>query len=115
MCIRDSYNTMDTEINRLGAVVYQGHNGAGADAKNYPFDYGPRLGIAYQLNSKTVLRGGAGLVYGTTSNNAELSLSVADFYTFNGPGYGIADTVSYTHLDVYKRQVHHQHEPCKAP
>ncbi len=30
---------------------------------SYPYGYGPRVGIAYQLNSKTVFRGGWGVVY----------------------------------------------------
>ncbi len=50
--------------------------------------FGPRLGVAYQINSKTVLRGGAAMQYGTTSNNSQLSLSILDFYTFNAPGFG---------------------------
>jgi hypothetical protein len=35
-------------------------------AQNYPFAIGPRLGLAYTVNSKTVLRGGFGLAYGST-------------------------------------------------
>ncbi len=31
---------------------------------NYPYALGPRLGIAYQINSKTVFRGGWGFAYG---------------------------------------------------
>jgi len=33
---------------------------------NYPHSWGPRLGAAYQINSKTVIRGGIGLMYNTT-------------------------------------------------
>jgi hypothetical protein len=36
-------------------------------ANNYPFAFGPRLGAAYQVNSKTVFRGGIGVVYNATS------------------------------------------------
>jgi hypothetical protein len=36
-------------------------------AKNYNLGFGPRMGFAYQLNSKTVLRGGFGVVYNVTS------------------------------------------------
>jgi hypothetical protein len=35
-------------------------------AQNYPYAIGPRLGIAYTLNPKTVIRGGIGLAYGST-------------------------------------------------
>jgi hypothetical protein len=56
---------------RLGAVQFEG-NGPGRCncdlAKNYPFAFAPRLGVAYQLTSKTVLRGGVGIVYGSPSD-----------------------------------------------
>jgi hypothetical protein len=32
--------------------------------QNYPYALGPRLGIAYQINAKTVFRGGWGFAYG---------------------------------------------------
>ncbi len=34
---------------------------------SYPYAIGPRLGAAYQINSKTVLRAGVGVVYNATS------------------------------------------------
>ena len=37
-------------------------------ATNYPYAVGPRVGAAYQINSKTVLRAGIGVVYNATSN-----------------------------------------------
>jgi hypothetical protein len=49
---------------------------------NYPFAFGPRLGAAYQINPRTVLRVGAGVAYSSSPNNAFLSYSVPDFYTF---------------------------------
>jgi len=58
--------------NILGAVVFDG-NGPGhcncRIAKNYPWGFAPRLGLAYQINSKTVFRGGFGIVYGNTESN----------------------------------------------
>ncbi len=36
-------------------------------AANYPYAIGPRLGVGYQMNSKTVLRGAFGVVYNSTS------------------------------------------------
>jgi len=39
-------------------------------ANNYKLGFGPRLGLAYQINAKTVLRAGFGLVYtGTPQYN----------------------------------------------
>ena len=47
-----------------GTVIYEG-NGPGRCncdfSHNYPYAFGPRLGVAYQIDSKTVFRGGAGL------------------------------------------------------
>ena len=59
--------------------------------RNYPYAFGPRFALAYQIgsDSKTVLRLGSGIVYGTAPNNAFLSTSVADFYTLGVPGYGL--------------------------
>ena len=36
-------------------------------AKNYPYAIGQRLGVAYQIDKKTVIRGGFGVVYNATS------------------------------------------------
>jgi hypothetical protein len=36
-------------------------------ADNYPYAIGPRFGLAYQINSKTVFRGGIGVVYNSTA------------------------------------------------
>lgn len=35
--------------------------------KNYPFAFGPRIGMAYQVAPKTVLRAGFGIVYASTA------------------------------------------------
>src|SRR6266567_5258181 len=55
--------------NRLGATAYEGY-GEGrckcSFTRTYPYAIGPRIGIAYQLDSKTVIRAGWGLVYGQT-------------------------------------------------
>ncbi len=49
-------------------------------AHNYPYALGPRLGAAYQINSKTVINAGFGIVYGantvqtgSTTNSASTS------------------------------------------
>jgi len=40
----------------------------------YPWAYGPRLGVAYQLNSKTVFRGGWGVVYQFPTDDGVLTI-----------------------------------------
>jgi hypothetical protein len=72
--------------NRLGTVIYEATCGCQFN-KNYPWAFGPRLAVAYQIEPKTVLRAGAGIAYGSSPNNAFLSLSVPDFYTVGPPAY----------------------------
>jgi len=54
---------------RSGAIIYEANCNC-SFANNYPFAIGPRLGAAYQLNDKTVIRGGAGIVYGSLDSSA---------------------------------------------
>ncbi len=50
---------------RKGGYIYEASCNC-QFAQNYPFAIGPRLGIAYTFDSKTVIRGGAGIAYGAT-------------------------------------------------
>src|SRR5579875_121420 len=53
-----------TGITPMGVVEYAGVNGNPTQCCNPLTDkFGPRIGVAYQLNSKTVLRGGWGIFY----------------------------------------------------
>lgn len=82
--------------NLLGAVIYEGY-GAGRCNCNfmqtYPFAIGPRIGAAFQLDSKTVLRGGWGVSYGQVptyfyiTNAAQLGVGF-NSQTFTPPAYG---------------------------
>jgi hypothetical protein len=80
--------------NILGAVIFNG-NGPGhcnCDvAKNYPFAAAPRLGAAYQINSKTVFRGGFGIVYGGTEDNNNSNYGGSSS-TVPAPSFGAAVT-----------------------
>ena len=57
-------------------------------ANNYPLALGPRLGVAYQINSKTVFRAGFGIVYTGTGdvNGATGAFSVSN--AFSNPQFG---------------------------
>jgi hypothetical protein len=49
-----------------GAIVYEGYGNGRCNCQftdNYPYAIGPRLSGAYQINDKTVVRAGAGVVY----------------------------------------------------
>jgi hypothetical protein len=60
---------------------------------NYPYAYGPRIGAAYKIDDKTVLRVGSGISYSTSPNNAFLTYSVPDFFQFvDQPAAGLAAT-----------------------
>jgi hypothetical protein len=88
-----------------GGIIFEGNGGGRCNcslAHNYPWAFGPRLGVAYQMNQKTVFRLGAGVSYaqtsneGSTANNtgsnksfAEASYGVPPFYLRNGLPYQI--------------------------
>ena len=55
-------------------------------ATNYPYAIGPRIGLAYQINSKTVFRGGIGVVYNATPTVG--SSAGANSAVTGTPGYG---------------------------
>lgn len=54
-------------------------------ADNYPYAIGPRLGFAYQITPKTVLRGGFGIVYNSTGTVGGAASNSASGGT---PGFG---------------------------
>jgi hypothetical protein len=56
---------------RLGAVQFEGYGPGRCNcdlAKNYPLAIGPRLGLAYQVTPKLVVRAGLGVVYAAVSD-----------------------------------------------
>ena len=79
-----------------GGMVYEGF-GAGRCNCNfiakYPYAIGPRLGFAYQINPKTVFRGGWGVVYANLptyqyfTNSSILGVGF-DQIVFDAPGFG---------------------------
>ena len=77
--------------NRPGAVVFEGNGPQRCScdlAHNYPFAFGPRVGLAFQINSRTVLRAGWGIVYSGTPDNNGATSSVATPTPFNTPAFG---------------------------
>jgi hypothetical protein len=76
---------------RLGATIFEGYGPGRCQCmfgSNYPYAVGPGLSMAYQITSKTVLRTGIGLSYGTNAENAQLSYNVGTFYNLPAAGYG---------------------------
>jgi hypothetical protein len=76
---REQYGRSPTLAPTLANPNAGGHAGASIFeancncrfAKNYPFAYAPRLSAAYQINQKTVLRGGLGLSYGMSQGGGQ--------------------------------------------
>jgi len=91
-----SPTTIHPKLGIPGAAIYEGDGPGrcGCDiAKNYPWAFGPRLGAAYQITSKTVFRAGFGIVYsGTASNNNSASGLAGSSAATPAPSFGIPVT-----------------------
>lgn len=99
---------------RLGAIAYEGYGPGRCDCQftdTYPFALGPRLGLAWQLNSKTVLRAGWGVTYSPLANwwyvTGGTSLGVGfNDVTFSTPAYAqsalfLRDGLNYDRSTLY--------------
>jgi Carboxypeptidase regulatory-like domain len=92
-------NPIDSMINTSGlpinGALLDGITFAGVDGnprspfRNVYYDFGPRAGFAYVLNSKTVVRGGAGLYYDDDANGGSGS-------SFAPPQTGYSSATTYT-------------------
>jgi Carboxypeptidase regulatory-like domain/TonB dependent receptor len=88
---------------KLGAVAFEGNAPGHCNcdlAHNYPYAFGPRIGLAYQMLPKTVLRIGGGISYFKTAQNGFNSYSTGsqNIYnspTFGDPAYWLRDGVPY--------------------
>jgi hypothetical protein len=77
-----------------GAFIFEGSGTGKCNcqfANNYPWAFGPRVGGAYSLDDKTVIRAGWGLIYGATSINplGVNSAGIVNTNTVGSPGLGI--------------------------
>jgi hypothetical protein len=84
-----SFGTFDPVLGRNGAVLYGASCGC-QFSHNYPDAFGPRLGGAFQINSKTVLRGGIGVQYDVEEAPNGVLYSAADYYEIFPNGYGLS-------------------------
>ncbi|MBV9508136.1 MAG: TonB-dependent receptor [Acidobacteriia bacterium] len=84
-----SFTAINPTVGLPGAEIYEATCHC-QFAHNYPYAFGPRVGAAYQINTKTVLRVGAGLTYGTVQTPQGIQYSLANYYSFNATGYGIS-------------------------
>ncbi|MEP6961488.1 MAG: TonB-dependent receptor, partial [Acidobacteriota bacterium] len=97
---------------RLGASVYEGFGPGRCNcvlAKTYPYAVGPRAGAAYQIDSKTVLRGGVGVSYGQMANFNYMGTTVGTGYntlnitstSFGDPAFLMRDGLHYDPALLY--------------
>jgi hypothetical protein len=90
----NSFSTPNPTVGGLpGVGIYEGSGPGQCNCQfshNYPYAFGPRVGLAYQIDSKTVLRAGSGVTYGLVQTPAGASYQIADFQSYNSPGYGIS-------------------------
>jgi hypothetical protein len=67
-----------------GAVQYAATCNCPFYKSAYPFALGPRLGVAYQLSPKTVIRGGWGFTYQYVANPAGAVIGTPGVYPLSG-------------------------------
>jgi hypothetical protein len=73
--------------NLPGALIFEGSGEGHCNcdfAQVYPYAFGPRIGAAYMLTPRTIIRGGAGVIYGQTATDNGTSLisgSTNPFYS----------------------------------
>jgi hypothetical protein len=95
---REQYGRLPSLAPTLANPTAGGHPGAaiyGATChcsfgSNYPYAFGPRLGVAYQITPKTVFRAGAGIAYDGTATAATGTASASPANNFTAPGFGDA-------------------------
>jgi hypothetical protein len=79
-----------------GALIYEGNSPGACQCRfvhTYPYALGPRLGVAYQINDKTVFRGGWGVTYAETAGGQSTPTSTTgaggwNTISFSNPTYG---------------------------
>ena len=80
-------------------------------SKTYPYSFGPRIGASYQINPKTVLRGGWGITYAQTGNGEAVggsTLGAGGWNTFNfqSPAFGEPGALLRTGLNYSRDELY---------
>ncbi len=74
-----------------GAVIFEGSGSGHCNcdfARVYPYAFGPRLGLAYQIRPKTVLRAGWGITYAQTASENRTSTAFGSSNPYQAASYG---------------------------
>ena len=72
---------------RPGGILYESTCNCNF-AKNYPYAFGPRLGVAYQITPRTVFRAGVAVAYDGTATAATGTASASANNAFQASGFG---------------------------
>jgi hypothetical protein len=75
-----------------GGIIFEGNGGGRCNcefAHNYPYAFGPRLGLAYQMLPKTVLRIGGGISYAKSPDEGSTQGNTGSVKPFGPPAYGV--------------------------
>jgi hypothetical protein len=99
--------------NLLGGTAYEGWGPGrinGRFAQTYPFALGPRIGAAYRIDKKTVLRVGGGITYSRTADFNYMGPSIGVGYNtlnFSSSSYGdpavtLSTGMVYNLADLYQ-------------
>jgi hypothetical protein len=94
---------------RLGAPIFEQTCNC-QFVSNYPYAFGPRLGFAYQVNAKTVVRGGWGLAYSFAPDINAVSAAIQD----NTPS-GINGFLNVHDAGALPRPVWPNFDPGQSP
>ncbi len=105
-------NEVNTQAGgHLGGVRYASNCGCDFYPGAYPYAFGPRLGIAYQLDKKTVFRGGWGVVYQFGTDTAPGGIistagtntvpGINSFVNTQSPGFLLQPTWPVTNPNIY--------------
>ncbi len=96
-----------------GGLKYEGYGPGRCNcrfASTYPYAIGPRLGVAWQVAPKTILRAGVGISYSRSANErADLGMSAGfGFNTLNianpgaaRPAFLLKDGIPYTTENLF--------------
>jgi hypothetical protein len=84
-----------------GAVQYASTCGCTFYEPSYPYAIGPRIGVAYQVDPKTVIRGGWGVLYDFVFGSAGSAVSTNGVYPVaaNSPSY-VPTAYQYVNIET---------------
>ena len=94
----------------MGGLIYAGENGANTTTGNPPaIKFSPRVGVAYSMSDKTVIRGGYGLFWAPWAYGANNSVGYSATTNMaqpnNIPALGIADPFGLRRAPLTRRDL----------